>query len=157
MLEDRMEIQQLIMSYPLAIDSGAAEFAESLWTVDGVFDRGPADADKHSGEYQDSYGLEMIVAELNSPELQSTREGGLCHVMSAPHVTINGDEAVAVGYTLLIRRDGKEFPIRRPTANRWDLIRTGNGWRIKRRTLRLIDGSTAARELLESNLVAQQT
>jgi hypothetical protein len=33
-------------------------------------------------------------------------------------------------------------------ANRWDLVRTPAGWKIKRRTLRLIDGSEPAREIL---------
>ena len=68
--------------------------------------------------------------------------------MTAPQITISGDNAVATGYTLMVGRDGAEFRIRRPTANRWEIVRDGSEWKIKRRTLRLIDGSPAARELL---------
>jgi hypothetical protein len=35
-------------------------------------------------------------------------------------------------------------------TNRWDLVRTASGWKIKRRTLRLVDGSEPAREILRS-------
>ena len=64
------------------------------------------------------------------------------------HGFLQGDEAAATGYTMLIARDGNDFRVRRPTANRWDLIRTADGWKIKRRTLRLLDGSPDARALL---------
>jgi len=38
------------------------------------------------------------------------------------------------------------------TANRWELVRTASGWKIKRRTLRPLDGSEPARELLRGAL-----
>ena len=34
------------------------------------------------------------------------------------------------------------------TANRWELVRTSQGWKIKRRTLRPLDGSDGARQIL---------
>ena len=37
-------------------------------------------------------------------------------------------------------------------ANRWELKRTAQGWKIKRRTLRPLDGSEPARELLRTAL-----
>ncbi|HEY7243079.1 MAG TPA: nuclear transport factor 2 family protein [Xanthobacteraceae bacterium] len=40
------------------------------------------------------------------------------------------------------------FRIHRMTANRWDLVRTPEGWRIKHRTLRQLDGSEPARAIL---------
>ncbi|HKH00005.1 MAG TPA: nuclear transport factor 2 family protein [Bradyrhizobium sp.] len=147
-LEDKLAIQQLIMSYPLVVDSGAVDVAASLWTADGIFDRGAADSEKHSGNFEGAYGLDAILKEIGGSALQAAREAGLCHVMTAPQITISGDNAVAIGYTLMVGRDGAEFRIRRPTANRWEIVRDGSEWKIKRRTLRLIDGSPAARELL---------
>jgi len=35
------------------------------------------------------------------------------------------------------------------TANGWDLVRTPHGWKIKRRTLRQLDGSLPARKILQ--------
>jgi hypothetical protein len=40
------------------------------------------------------------------------------------------------------------FRIHRAGCNRWDLVRTGDGWKVKRRMLRPLDGSDDARELL---------
>lgn len=42
----------------------------------------------------------------------------------------------------------KGFRIHRMTANRWDLVRTPQGWKIKHRTLRQLDGSEPARAIL---------
>ena len=46
------------------------------------------------------------------------------------------------------------YHIHRVVTNRWDLVRTPAGWRIKRRTLRLVDGSEPARQLLHAALPA---
>jgi len=147
-LEDKLAIYQLIMSYPLAVDSRSVDFAASVWTEDGTFDRGAADPKQHSGHFEGAYGIEAILKEVGGPALQAAREAGLCHIMTAPQIEIRGDEAAATGYTLMVARDGDEFRVRRPTANRWDLVRDGDRWKIKRRTLRLLDGSPQARELL---------
>jgi hypothetical protein len=48
----------------------------------------------------------------------------------------------------------KGFRIHRVGANRWDLVRTDAGWKIKRRTLRSLDGSEPARELLRGALAS---
>ena len=37
----------------------------------------------------------------------------------------------------------KGFRVHRMTANRWELVRTPQGWKIKRRTLRQLDGSAS--------------
>lgn len=40
------------------------------------------------------------------------------------------------------------YHIHRVVTNRWDLVRTSSGWKIKRRTLRLVDGSEPSRDIL---------
>ena len=44
----------------------------------------------------------------------------------------------------------KGFRIHRAGGNRWELVLTLSGWRIKRRTLRALDGSEPAREILRA-------
>jgi len=44
------------------------------------------------------------------------------------------------------------FRIHRAGCNRWDLVRTAEGWKVKRRMLRPLDGSNDARELLTGAL-----
>jgi hypothetical protein len=44
------------------------------------------------------------------------------------------------------------YHIHRVVTNRWELVRTAAGWKIKRRSLRLVDGSEPAREILRGAL-----
>jgi hypothetical protein len=47
---------------------------------------------------------------------------------------------------------GKGFRVHRMTANRWALVRTDEGWKIKHRTLRQLDGTEPARKILREAL-----
>ena len=40
LIEDRFEIYNLIASHPPSADTGAGDYTASVWTEDGVFDRG---------------------------------------------------------------------------------------------------------------------
>jgi hypothetical protein len=154
-IEDRLEIYNLIAGHPPSADTGAAHYAEAVFTADGVFDRGP--------DLSGAVGNRAIGANLQSAGHQAAIAGGLAHFTSLPHVTINGDTAVVVSYLQILTPkktgDAVEVPnhgasrgyhIHRVVTNRWDLVRTASGWKIKRRTLRLVDGSEPARELLRS-------
>jgi SnoaL-like domain len=149
-VEDRFAIHQLIMSYPLAVDTRSLDYVTEVWTEDGVFDRGAGDPHKHSGDFDGAYGKTNIMNEVGSPQLQASREAGLAHIMTAPHITVDGDEAAATNYTVLVVGKGDDCRVRRPSANRWDLVRVDGKWLIKRRTLRLIDGSNGSRELFRT-------
>ncbi|HEY2757508.1 MAG TPA: nuclear transport factor 2 family protein [Pseudolabrys sp.] len=76
-------------------------------------------------------------------------------------MTINGDTAIAISYLQIItpHKDAPQtevsghgtstgFRIHRVGANRWELARTQDGWKVTRRTLRPLDGSEDARDLL---------
>jgi hypothetical protein len=39
------------------------------------------------------------------------------------------------------------------TANRWELVRTLEGWKIKHRTLRQLDGTEPARKILRGAIL----
>jgi len=151
-LEDRLDILQLIMSYPLALDSGAEKHCRSTWAATGVFDRGSSDPAEHSGGYQGTYGVETIIEELNGPDLQKARDRGLAHLMTAPHVVIQGDKAVATNYNQLVEREADNFHTTRVTANRWELVRQDGKWLIQRRILRLLSGTREAQQLLGEEL-----
>jgi hypothetical protein len=154
-IEDRLEIYNLIAGHPPSADTGAAQYAEGVFTEDAVFDRGPG--------LSGAVGNTAIGANLRSAGHQAAIAGGLAHFTSLPHITINDDTAVVVSYLQILtpKKSGEtvEVPnhggsrgyhIHRVVTNRWDLIRTASGWKIKRRTLRLVDGSEPAREILRS-------
>ena len=158
-IEDRLEIYNLIAGHPPSADTGASRYAEAAYTEDGIFDRGP--------DLSGAVGNKAIAASLQSAGHQAAIAGGLAHFTGLPHVTINGDSAVVVSYLQILtpKKSGEpiEVPnhgasrgyhIHRVVTNRWDLVRTPSGWKIKRRTLRPVDGSEPSREILRSALPA---
>ncbi len=160
-IEDRLAIYNLIAGHPPSADTGAAAYAEAVYSEDGVFDRG-ADLSSWSGN-------KGIAANLKSAGHQAAIAGGLAHFTGLPHVTVDGDKAVVISYLQILvpRKSGEaiEVPnhgasrgyhIHRVVTNRWDLVRTASGWKIKRRTSRLVDGSEPSRELLRGAFGTQQ-
>jgi len=156
-VEDRLEIYNLIASHPPSADTGARAYAEAVYTEDGVFDRG--------AELSSWSGNKAIGANLKSEGHQAAIAGGLAHFTGLPHVTIDGDEAVVISYLQILtpRKTGEpvEVPnhgasrgyhIHRVVTNRWELERTPSGWKINRRTSRLVDGSEPSREILRGAL-----
>jgi hypothetical protein len=160
-IEDRLEILNLIASHPPSADSGADYFTRSVYTADGVIDLGGG---------KGATGNEAIAAMVKEPGHQAAIAGGLAHFAGLPRIEIDGDNAVVTSYLQIITPHPtaephevpnhgvtKGFRIHRVGSNRWELVRTAAGWKIKRRTLRPLDGSEPARELLRQGLKAYET
>jgi hypothetical protein len=158
-IEDRLEIYNLIASHPPSADIGAAAYAEAIYTEDGVFDRGP--------DLSGATGNKAIAASLMSEGHQAAIAGGLAHFTGLPHIALDGDTAVVTSYLQILtpRKSGdpvevpnhgasRGYHIHRVVTNRWDLVRTASGWKIKRRTLRLVDGSQPSRDILRDALTS---
>jgi SnoaL-like domain len=151
-IEDRLEIYNLIATHPLSADTGADYFAEHVYAEDGVFDREPLSS---------ASGNKAIAAGLNSVAHRAAIAGGLAHFTGLPQIALNGDEAVVTSYLQILTPNKSAEPVEVPNhgasrgyhvhrvvTNRWEFVRTADGWKIKRRTLRLVDGSEGSRELL---------
>jgi hypothetical protein len=150
-IEDRLEIYNLIASHPPSADTGADFYARAVYAEDGVFDRG----DVPGGRSRDEYG-----ALMTSAEHKAALEGGIGHFAGLPYIELDGDRATVTSYLQILtpaqgepvavpnHGSSKGFRIHRLAANRWELKRTAKGWKIARRTLRPLDGSPEARELL---------
>jgi hypothetical protein len=160
-IEDRLEIYNLIASHPPSADTGNAAYAEAVYTEDGVFDRGPGLAGAN--------GNKALGALLTSDGHQAAIAGGLARITGLPYVAIDGDAAVVISYLQILtpKKTGEavEVPnhgssrgyhIHRVVTNRWELKRTPSGWQIKRRTIRLVDGTEPSREILRGALAAYQ-
>ena len=161
-IEDRLEIYNLIASHPPSADTGSAAYAEAVYAEDGVFDRGPG--------LSGATGNKALGALLQSDGHQAAIAGGLAHFTGLPYVALDGDTAVVISYLQILtpKKSGEpvEVPnhgasrgyhIHRVVTNRWELVRTPSGWKIKRRTLRLVDGSEPSREILRGALIAYGT
>jgi ketosteroid isomerase-like protein len=140
-LEDEREITRLILSYGPLVDSGCAEAVAALWDEDGVYDVDELMMD----------GRPAIDAMVRSANHRRWIAGGCAHVVGPPHVTVSGDAATAVGYTLMIVHGEGGFALRRATANHWTLRRTPDGWSVTNRTNRVLDGRPESPDLLASH------
>jgi hypothetical protein len=150
-IEDRLEILNLIASHPPSADTGADFYARAVYAEDGVFDRG----DVAGGISVDGYAELM-----NRQAHKDAIKGGLGHFCGLPYVEIDGDRATVTSYLQILtpaqgepvevpnHGASKGFRIHRLAANRWDLARIDGRWRIKRRTVRSLDGTPGAQEIL---------
>jgi hypothetical protein len=130
-LEDRLAIYRLMSAYGPAVDSGSSSVAAGLWTADGHYESSGA------GVWQ---GRAEIRAMVDGPGHQGLISGGCAHVLDLPSVVVDGDRAVARCHFFLYV-EGRDPPTWRVTANRWDLVRTAEGWRVERRVNQVLDGS----------------
>jgi uncharacterized protein (TIGR02246 family) len=137
-LEDEREIVRLISSYGPAVDSGQSEVAAAIWTEDGVYD---TDSVVWRGRAE-------IAAMVEGSQHQQLIAEGAAHVVGVPHIRVTRNRAVATCYSRVFRHVDGGFEVWRVAVNRWELVRTPEGWRTAYRTNRLLNGSAAARELL---------
>jgi hypothetical protein len=151
-VEDTLAIYHLIASHPPAADTGTDRYYRNAFATDGEIDLGGG---------KGATGNEAIAAVVKTPEHQAAIAGGLCHFAGLPRVELNGDTAMATSYLQIITPDRQASPrevsghgtstgfrIHRVGANRWELKRSKDGWKVTRRTLRPLDGSDDARVLL---------
>lgn len=138
-IEDQLAIYQVIAAYGPAVDGLSAPGLAPLWTEDGVYDAGG----KAPYESRDA-----VVTLLEQEPHATYVASGCGHVSSLPVVSVDGDTAVATNHSRVYQHDGEQWRVVRASANRWELVRTGEGWQVKRRTNRPLDGSAAPRELL---------
>jgi hypothetical protein len=142
-LEDELAIFKVLAFYGPAVDSGSSAEVAELWTEDGVYD---AQIGSWSGQ-------SAIAGMVAGPGHQGLIKGGAAHVMGGvPYIAIEGDQATATVHYLLHRREGDHFQVWRATATRWELIRTADGWKVTRRTNRLLDGSEDVREFIREGI-----
>jgi hypothetical protein len=141
LLEDHLEITQLVAQYGPSVDSGSAEATAALWTEDGTFDAVAA---------IEMRGREQIAGMVRSDGHQNLILNGCGHVLTVPHVVVQGDQAEGRSYALNIRWDAEadRFWVARVSANSWRWVRTDDGWRIAERVNANLDGTAAHREML---------
>lgn len=145
LLEDERAITRLVAAYGPLVDSGDAERVAAIWEPDGVYD---VDELLMTGRQE-------IAAMVASANHQRWIAGGCAHVVGPPRVTVTGDDAIAVCYSLMVVREEKTFTLRRATANLWRLRRGPEGWRVAERINRVLDGRPESPALLASGIPAE--
>src|SRR5205823_14121421 len=87
----------LIASHPPSADTGAGNYTASVWTEDGVFDRG--------AEFARPTGRAAIAGGSSNPEHHRAIEQGIAHFAGLPYVRITGDTAFAISYLQILVPD----------------------------------------------------
>jgi hypothetical protein len=155
-LEDQLQLYQIMSAYGPLVDSGDAEATAALWTEDGIYDwgggSGPSGSGVKEGPQGAAHNSAEIAAMVRGEYHQAIIKGGAAHVIGLPHVAIDGDTAVGTSYSRLYRRDGDNFRVWRVGANRWEFVRTKEGWRVKKRVNRLLTGEEEPRQMLRSGI-----
>lgn len=127
LVEDRQEIADLLVRYARAVDDGDDEQLASCFTDDAE----ATFAGIHAG-----VGGPAITSFLRST-MGATARPASTHNIANIAVTIRGDEADAVSNAVVygVRGDPPEM---RARGVRYEdsLVRTSDGWRIRRRTHR---------------------
>ena len=158
-IEDRLEIYNLVAGHPPSADTGADYYTEAVYAEDGVFDRGV--------NLSGAVGNKAIAAIVRTPEHEAAMAGGLAHFAGLPYVMLDGDDAVVISYLQILTPNktgeaievpnhgaSRGYHIHRVVTNRWELKRTALGWKISRRTIRLVDGSEPSRDILRGALAS---
>lgn len=137
-LEDQMAILQLIAAYGPAVDGLDRDGVAALFAEDGSYDFG--------GE--PLRGRSAVADLIDLPTHRAYVEAGAAHALTLPRIEVECDQAVAINYSQVFVKVGNQWRADRTSANRWELARTAEGWKVKRRLNRLLDGSPGAREVL---------
>jgi len=138
-LEDILAIQKLISSYGPAVDGLDATALAEMWAGDGTYDFGIGEPLR---------GRDNVAKLIDLDSHKTYIAAGCAHVLSAPRIAVDGDRACAVNYSQVFVKDEHGWRADRTGANRWELIRTEQGWKIASRTNSLLDGREGARTLL---------
>ncbi|CAN5174986.1 hypothetical protein BH09PSE3_BH09PSE3_28350 [soil metagenome] len=142
-VEDRLAILDLLAGSAISSDTASETFWADMFTDDAVMDRG--------GAVPDDVGRENLLAIVRSPSQRAAIDAGMAHLAMMPTIAIDGDRATATGYLLIVVPDTEARAILLPgkgssagigiyqvTVNRWELVRTADGWRVSRRVVRAL-------------------
>jgi SnoaL-like domain len=137
-LEDEAEIARLIASYGPLADSSQGDAVQAMWVEEG-------------GTYE-LQGYHFTSADMAATVTSDLHRRfvsrGSAHTLGPPRIWLDGDTAVVVNYSVVLVHDDGRWVAERVAANRWDITRTADGWRVRRRVNRLLDGSPDAVAIL---------
>ncbi|KUI37363.1 hypothetical protein AU195_24150 [Mycobacterium sp. IS-1496] len=148
-LEDERDIQRVIASYGPCVDAANAAGAADLWAEDGSYDV----------EGWRMTSRDDVRAMVDSEGHRALVAAGCCHFLGPSIVTVDGDEAVALCESLVLRATGETpagYAVWRAAANHFHLRRIAGTWRIAVRTTRLLDGNADAHRLLSAGVAGER-
>lgn len=141
--EDQLEILNLLNTYGPLVDSATAEPAGALWEAGGGYSFTLPD-----GGTKRLSAPDEIAGMYGWPGHLDLVNTGCAHLTGTPKITVDGDEAQAVGYSVVILKESERWFLWRAAVNHWTLRRTADGWRIAERVNRALDGSAESHAIM---------
>jgi len=126
-LEDELAIHRLIVRYGLAVDIGDAEHSAEVFADDGIYDV----------DVGVMRGRGAVRDMINGPRHQEM-VGHCAHQIGPAVVEVDGNRAVATGYSRVYLQTRAGTHIYRVSFNRWELEKHDGAWLITRRMTRLL-------------------
>ena len=145
--EDHLEIINLLNSYGPLVDSLTAKEAGELWVEGGGYNFTKPDGEPARLEAPDE-----IAGMYSWPGHVELTETGCAHLTGTPKVSVAGDDAQALAYSVVILREDDRWFLWRAAVNHWTLRRTADGWRIVERFNRPLDGSELSHDIMRKVL-----
>lgn len=139
-LEDELAIHRVIVTYGFAVDSGDADATAALYTADTIFDVDGRPMVGHGEVHA------MVLGASHQSLLPNC-----AHTIGPAVVKLDGDRAVATGYSRIYHRSDDNIRLFRLAFNRWELRREPTGWQIARRTTRMV-GHPEAQAILHGGV-----
>jgi uncharacterized protein (TIGR02246 family) len=139
-VENELAIQKLITRYGFAVDIGDADRTAEVFAEDGIYD---ADVRLMRGRKD--------VRDMVRSQRHQQMVGRCAHQIGPAVVKVDGDRAIAVGYSRVYLRGEDGIGIYRVSYNHWTLERRESQWLITYRRTRLL-GHEEAVALLRAGL-----
>lgn len=146
--EAQLALYQQVSLYGPAVDSLQSRMAAELWTDEGVYDIGDPQFDAE--------GRAAIQALFDADYHRQLVASGCAHTMTLPHLKIQGDAALGLGYHRLFTQSEGRYELFRLSVSRWEWRRIDNVWQTTRRVHRLMGEDGEGRKLLEQTLADMQ-
>lgn len=137
--EDQLEIIRLLNTYGPLVDCAENQQAAQLWIEGGTYD---------VGGYHHLVAPHDMMRVWNGDDMKALVNAGCSHLTATPRVTVNGDMAEALAYAFVVVKEGERWYLWRASINHWTFVRTSEGWRIKERFNRPLDGSKDSHDAL---------
>lgn len=145
--EDHLEILNLLNTYGPLVDSATGGPAGELWVKGGGYNFTVPGGGTNRLEAPDE-----IAGMYSWPGHLDLVNTGCAHLTATPKISVKGDEAEAVGYSVVILREEDRWFLWRAAVNHWTLRRTADGWRIIERFNRALNGSEESHEIMRKVL-----
>jgi hypothetical protein len=140
-LEDERELRELLSRYGYNADARRDEAYLDLWTDDGVMDvaMGSHHSSYQSGKrFEGKQQLRVFITDEDAHHRPGFY-GHSLHVQGNNVVVhIDGDEAVANAYSMVLQDTGERVELGSAGTNQWRFRREGGRWRIAERRRRAV-------------------